>query len=237
MVCSLVKNVSSNSTEGINLIKSIVFDAYGTLFDVNAVSIVSEQRFPGNGNIISRVWRQKQLEYTWLLSLMGRYEDFEKVNQDALRFTLNKLGKSVIKTDLDALLSSYLSLPPHSEIKDALRALGSLPKMILSDGTESMLRQIVDNARLTSYFDKILSADMVKEYKPAPKVYKLAVSATAVPKEEILFVSSNGWDVAGAKSFGFQVVWVNRSKKPIEELGQHPDYIVSNLMELAGIIN
>ncbi|GMA61304.1 haloacid dehalogenase type II [Alicyclobacillus fastidiosus] len=219
------------------MVKSIVFDAYGTLFDVYAVSTVSEKRFPGNGKIISRVWRQKQLEYTWLRSLMGRYADFEQVNQDALRFTLNKLGKSYTKTDLDVLLSSYLTLPPHPETGDALRALRSVRKMILSDGTEAMLLPLVDNARLTSCFDRILSVDTVKVYKPDPKVYEFAVSASKVSKEEILFVSSNGWDVAGSKSFGFKVAWVNRSKEPIEELGQHPDYIVSNLMELTRIID
>ncbi|MDB5083520.1 MAG: haloacid dehalogenase type [Bacilli bacterium] len=219
------------------MINTVVFDAYGTLFDVNSVSRVCEKLYPGNGKIISRVWRQKQLEYTWLRSLMGRYIDFEQVNRDALRFTLNQLGKNYTNAIIDTLLDSYLTLPSYPEVESTLKLLTSLRRMILSDGTEKMLQTMVRNAKLELYFDQILSVDRVQVYKPDPRAYEFALTAANVPKEDILFVSSNGWDIAGSKSFGFNVAWVNRVEKPMEELGERPDFIVSNLTELIQIIN
>ena len=219
------------------LIRAVIFDAYGTLFDVNAVAMNAEKQFPGNGEIINKVWRQKQLEYTWLRSLMRRYTDFEQVNRDALRFTLNQLGKTYTDVDIDTLLDSYLTLPPYPEVESTLKLLTSLRRMILSNGTDKMLQILVTHAKLESYFNQILSANKVQVYKPAPKAYEFALAAAKVPKEDILFVSSNGWDIAGSKSFGFTVAWVNRVGKPMEELGERPDFIVSNLTELTQIID
>lgn len=218
------------------MVKAIVFDVYGTLFDVSVVAAACDRLFPGNGEIISRVWRQKQLEYTWLCSLMKRYEDFDQINRDALRFTLNQLGKTYTDKTIDTLTSSYLTLPLHSGAREMLLALTGVQKLILSNGTEQMLLALLKYARLSSQFDAVLSADVERVYKPHPEVYELAVSTTHLSKEEVLFVSSNGWDVAGSKAFGFTVAFINRTGKPVEQLGPPPDYILKKLTDLVTVV-
>lgn len=215
------------------LIKAVIFDAYGTLFDVHAVSAACNQVFPGYGKEISELWRRKQLEYTWLRSLMNRYVNFEQVNRDSLDYALDELNLWYNESSLDPLLDAYLHLPPHAEVFEALQKFQPRPLVILSNGTQAMLEAVVQNSGLHSEFQAILSVDPLKVYKPAPVVYQMAVDKLGVPKENILFVSSNGWDVAGSKSFGFVVGWVNRHGKPPERLDVRPDYMVTNLLELA----
>lgn len=216
--------------------KVVVFDAYGTLFDVDWMSTVAETYFPANGKIISRVWRQKQLEYTWLRSLMGSYQTFEDITRDALTFALKQTGKPITDDAIQALLGSYQKLPPYAETEDALIAMESWKRMILSNGTHGMLEALVRHAGLADQFDHLLSVDKVHIYKPHANAYELAVAMAKVPKKAMLFVSSNGWDIAGAKSFGFTVAWVNRTGRPLEELGQQPDFEVANLTELAAVM-
>lgn len=163
---------------------------------------------------------------------MGRYENFEQISRDALIYALRQSGKPVSDESVERLLAAYLRLPPHRDTEDALAAMDTWQKLILSNGTESMLRAVVEHAKLTEYFDHILSADKVHIYKPHANVYELAVAKAQVPKQEILFVSSNGWDVTGAKAFGFTVAWVNRTGKPMDELGEQPDFEVASLREL-----
>ena len=218
------------------MVKVIVFDAYGTLFDVQSVIPACESLFPGNGSIISRLWRQKQLDYTWLRALMKRYENFEKVNMDALRFTLNQLGKPSTDEIVQKLVEEYLYLSPYPEVTEVLSSLSNLRLAILSNGTQDMLETLVNHASLTPMFEQILSVNRLQTYKPDPSVYNFAITQLSVEKDEVLFVSSNGWDVAGAKSFGFTVAWVNRAAKELEELGEGPDFIVSDLEELLPIV-
>lgn len=212
--------------------KAIVFDAYGTLFDVTSVAEVCDKQFPGYGQQISEMWRQKQLEYTWLRALMRRYEDFAAVNRGALQYALHQLNLWYDNEMLNTVLASYLTLPTFPDVPQALHALRTHRLAILSNGTQGMLEALVRNAGLLWNFDHVLSVDPLKTYKPDPRVYQLAVNALGVAKERILFISSNGWDVAGAKSFGFTVGWLNRRGKVAEELGIRPDYEVANLLEL-----
>lgn len=214
------------------MIKLVVFDAYGTLFDVNSVVQACEAAYPGKGAIISRTWRQKQLEYTWLRALMERYEDFEVVTQDALRFALRQLKLPQTAKTIETLTSSYLTLNCFPEVTEALKVFQPRQLLILSNGTEHMLHTLVENVGLKPYFSAILSVEGLRTYKPNPEVYDSVLTRFGIPKQEILFVSSNGWDIAGAKSFGFTVGWVNRQGNTTEELGLKPDYEVNDLLEL-----
>lgn len=215
--------------------QAIVFDAYGTLLDVQSVVTACEKMYPGNGEIISRIWRQKQLEYTWLRPLMNRYVNFDKVNQDGLRYALKRLGLTFDDSTVAELANAYLTLTPHVEVPDALAKMNQRC-LILSNGTKNMLDAAVEHAGLTSRFEAILSADEVKTYKTDPAVYTLALSATHLDKEQILFVSSNAWDAAGAKSFGFPVAWINRQHTVPEELDVLPDYELHTMTDLLPVL-
>jgi 2-haloacid dehalogenase len=213
-------------------IKAVVFDAYGTLFDVHTVAVKSEQEFPGKGRQISEVWRQKQLEYTWLRSLMGRYQDFWHVTDEALAFTLKELGLEASSELRASILDEYLRLNPYPEVPEALRAMGERKLAILSNGSPKMLNQVVANAGLDEVFSAVISVDELKIFKPFMGVYQLASAKLGIPREEILFISSNAWDAAAAKVFGFQVCWINRFDKTFEELQVLPDFIVKDLNQL-----
>ncbi|UOF89513.1 haloacid dehalogenase type II [Fodinisporobacter ferrooxydans] len=176
-------------------------------------------------------------EYTWLRSLMHRYANFEQVNRDALRFALNQLQLQYTNDTIESLINAYLTLEHYPEVRQALAAFQKCKLVILSNGTEYMLQSVVNNAGFQAYFEGILSVDVLQIYKPDPQVYQLAVSKLGLSKDKILFVSSNGWDVAGSKSFGFTVGWINRQGKTAEELGARPDYTVNNLLELANCIS
>lgn len=217
-------------------IKAIVFDAYGTLFDVHSVVQKADEFFPGKGKMISKIWRQKQLEYTWLRSLMGRYQNFWYVSDDALSYSLRKLGLGDTLNIRTQILEEYLSLQPFAEVEETLHSLKNISLTILSNGNPEMLLAVVENAGLTGFFAEIISVDQLKIYKPVMDVYQLAIDKLGVDKEEILFVTSNPWDASGAKSFGFHVCWVNRHNEPFDELNVQPDVVVSNLKELVNIL-
>lgn len=217
-------------------IGAIVFDAYGTLFDVSSVETECDRLFPGRGKELSQTWRQKQLEYSWLRSLMNRYVDFDQVTSEALTYSLQKMGLSFDEQLVRHLSNLYLALPPHPEVPQALSRFLPRRLVILSNGTKRSLTAVVDANGLWDRIGKVLSADASKIFKPYPSVYQLAVDELQLPKEQILFVSSNGWDVAGAKSFGFHVAWVNRTGQPLEQLGQQPDVMVKDLLELSGLL-
>ena len=208
--------------------RAFVFDAYGTLFDVHSV-IEAASAITSDPQTFSNLWRQKQLEYTWLRSLMGRYEDFWVVTGQALRFALRRLGLTAGEAQMEALMRAYLTLAPFPEVPAALRALAGRPLAILSNGSPMMLERAVRSSGLAGAFAHVLSVDEVRVYKPSPRVYELAPRALAVAPEEIVFVSSNAWDVAGAAAFGFTTCWCNRSNAPAEELEITPDYEVDRL--------
>ena len=217
-------------------IRALVFDAYGTLFDVHSVIALAEQLFPGQGAALSQLWRQKQLEYTWLRSLMRRYQDFERVTETSLKFAAAALGLDCPPARINRLMVAYLHLAPFPEVRDALAALQPLPLAILSNGAPHMLNAVVKNAALDGVFAHVLSVDEVKIFKPSPKVYQLAPDRLGMKKQEIGFVSSNFWDVSGAAAYGFTTFWINRAGAQPDELGEQPTATLSQLTELAALM-
>ncbi|HKM89292.1 MAG TPA: haloacid dehalogenase type II [Candidatus Acidoferrales bacterium] len=214
------------------MMKALVFDAYGTLFDVHSVMQACDREFPGQGAALSRDWRAKQLEYTWLRSLMARYEDFWRVTEAALEYSCRDRGLSLTPETKTRLMDEYLRLAPFPEVRDTLAALGDRKLLILSNGSPRMLTAVVENAGLTGVFAHVLSADAVKIYKPSPAVYQLAATRTKLERAAIGFVSSNCWDVSGAAAFGFETYWINRSGATPDVLGFAPKATLSSLAEL-----
>jgi 2-haloacid dehalogenase len=207
----------------------MVFDAYGTLFDVHSVQARCEEFWRGKGALLSQLWRTKQLEYTWQRSLMRRYAPFSQVTREALRYACEQLKLDLGETQLQALMAEYQCFALYPDVKAALAKLKA-KLAILSNGSPDMLDPLVLQSGLR--FDAVLSVDALKVYKPAPEVYQLAVDRLGMRTEDIGFVSSNGWDAAGAKSFGFTVYWINRASAPVEQTGFRPDRIVRSLDEV-----
>jgi 2-haloacid dehalogenase len=212
---------------------ALVFDAYGTLYDVHSVVRRCESFFPGKGAALSQLWRAKQLEYTWQRSLMQRYLPFSTVTREALAFACEALRLELSVPRMEALMGEYLMLAPYPEVPATLEGV-KLRKAILSNGSPDLLEPLVKNSGLT--LDAVLSVDELKIFKPAPQVYELAVRKLNVAKERIGFVSSNCWDALGAKSFGFTVYWVNRSGAPRDRLGFEPDRTIASLSELGEVL-
>jgi 2-haloacid dehalogenase len=213
--------------------RAFLFDAYGTLFNVHSVVARAGTGIAGDLEGLSQVWRQKQLEYTWLRSLMDRYEDFWQITEAALRSALEQLQIEASESQVRRLLEGYLGPEVFPDARIALDALHAFPRAILSNGSPAMLEAAVRNNGMESYFSRVISVDQVKTYKPCPRVYQLGVETFQVSAEEILFVSSNAWDAAGAKAFGYSVCWCNRSARPKEHLGFAPDIVVTSLDQLS----
>lgn len=213
-------------------VSAVVFDAYGTLFDVHSVASECERCFPGSGARFSQTWRGKQLEYTWLRSLMGRYRDFETVTRDAARATAGALSLALTENSLERLMKVYDSLTLFAEVRPALEGLRGYGRAILSNGSPHMLATVVRNSGLDELFDHVISVDTVGIFKPHPSVYALAREAFDAPAGRIAFVSSNFWDVSGAASYGFRTYWINRTKSDSDELGFTPVAILGSLSEL-----
>ena len=216
--------------------RAYVFDAYGTLFDVHSLIALAEELAPRQGAVLSQLWRTKQLEYTWLSSLMRQpgfaRPDFAALTALALDYAVAQL---MIPLSADArrrLLGAYTTLTPFPDAHDALAALAPLPRIILSNGTLAMLRPLVDGSALAAHVDAILSVDAADVYKPAPAVYQLAVDHLGLARDEIGFVSSNGWDASGAKTFGFTTFWINRQGLPVERHAPEPDYVIGSLANI-----
>jgi len=241
-------------------IKAVVFDAYGTLYDIQSVADITEDAFPGYGEIITQVWRIKQLEYTWLRSLMRRYRDFSVVTRDSLAYTLRVLGLAYESDAVERVIEKYLHLDLYPDATDALAALKPRKLAILSNGSPDMLNALVRNSRLDRLLDATISVDAKTIFKPSPEAYELIGEVLGTAPDEVLFVSSNPWDVAGAKSFGLNVAWIERVtpeamalacvetelvapltmfkaiRTQMDELGFAPDHRIHSLAELAGII-
>lgn len=203
-------------------VAAVVFDAYGTLFDVHSIAATADTFFAGQGIALSRLWRERQIDYTRLRTISERYQPFSQVTADALSYTLQRMNL----VDADgkagrALLLAYRQLDVFSENVAALDKLSqrNMPMAILSNGDEEMLHAVVDHAGLGRYFEHILSCDQVRRFKTAPEAYQLACDAFKCAASEILFVSSNCWDACGASWFGFRTFWVNRYQEPAEMLG------------------
>lgn len=191
-------------------IKAFVFDAYGTLYDVQSVEQSVDAAFPGRGRLISSVWRMKQLEYSWLATLMDRYEDFWSLTLRSLDYTLRSLRLSASAQLLQDIAAAYLDLKPYDDAVRCLEGLAPYRRVILSNGSQSMLASLVATSKLDRTLDSILSVDAARAFKPAPQAYALVEKDLGVARDEVVFISSNGFDVCGAKSFGFTVVRVAR---------------------------
>ena len=221
-------------------VDALVFDAYGTLFDVQSVATLVERLFSGQGATPSQLWRSEQLEYTWLQSLMlsptQRREDFAAITAHALDFAVEALHLPLTVAARHRLLDAYLDLSPYPDVAPTLVELAPLPRLILSNGTREMLELLAATTGLASHLDAILSVDAADIYKPSPRVYQLAVDYLKLLPARIGFVSSNGWDAVGAKAFGFTVIWVNRAGAPLERHGPKPDAIIDSLAELSALL-
>ncbi|HEY8068023.1 MAG TPA: haloacid dehalogenase type II [Burkholderiales bacterium] len=211
---------------------ALVFDAYGTLFDVHSVLARCEAFWPGKGAQLSQLWRARQLEYSWQRSLMKRYAPFSQVTAESLEYSCASLKLALGEREKAALMDEYLNLAPYPDVPAALQRFKGRKLAILTNGSPDMIGPLLKNRGMEAVFDAVLSVDEVKIYKPAPQVYQLAVDRLSAPKEQIGFVSSNGWDALGAKSFGFEVYWINRAGAPVDRMGFQPDRIVKSLDEV-----
>jgi 2-haloacid dehalogenase len=221
-------------------VDAIVFDAYGTLFDVQSVAAIGERMFPGQGSALAQAWRTKQLEYTWLQSLMlsaaQRRQDFAAITAHALDYAADALGLPIQSQLRHRLLDAYLDLSPFPDAAPALASLSPLRRIILSNGTRAMLEPLAASTGIAMHLETILSVDAAGIYKPSPRVYQLAVDHLKLAPARIGFVSSNGWDATGAKAFGFTAFWVNRAGAPLERHGPRPDAIIASLTELPTLV-
>jgi 2-haloacid dehalogenase len=218
-------------------IGACVFDAYGTLFDVNAAAERCRGDLGDKAGPLAEIWRTKQLGYTWLRSLMDDYVDFERITEDALGYAMEALE---IDNDVLAqrLMALYRELDAYPEVPDVLTQIREtgMTTAILSNGSPGMLEAAVAHAGIAAVLDRVLSVDELKIYKPHPTVYRLASERLAVPPEQICFMSSNAWDVAGVAHFGFRAVWVNRFGQARERLPGTPAGEIATLAELPGLL-
>jgi len=215
--------------------KALVFDAYGTLFDVLSVTSLCELLFPGSGAALAVMWRSKQLQYSLLRSLMERYVDFWRITQDALAYSTKALGLDLSAENQQRLMEAYRTLHAFPDVKPGLQQLKAqgLRLAILSNGAPDMLRSATDSAGIANLLDEIISVDDIKVFKPSPRVYELASVHLGVATEDIGFVSSNSWDVAGATSAGLTAFWIQRAAaEPPEELGYRATRIVRAITDL-----
>lgn len=218
------------------MIDALVFDAYGTLFDVHSVSSLCDTLWPGQGTSVSRIWRSKQLEYTWLRTLMRRYVDFETLTADALRWTCQSLGVSCGATEVEQLLAAYRNLRVFPDVLTALGGVADRRRAILSNGSPAMLQALVENGGLEGLVDVVLSVDSLGIYKPDPRVYQLAADALHLEASHIGFVSANGWDISGARNFGLHTYWINRNGAPRERLPTEPDHELTALTDVVRLV-
>jgi 2-haloacid dehalogenase len=218
-------------------LRVLLFDAYGTLFDTSSLIPACNTVFPNHGPEVCRLWRAKQLEYTHLLTMMGRFEDFWQVTHKALVFACQSLQLECRPEQRDRLLESFFRLEAFDDAASALEALSaSYPLGILSNGSPKMLKVVVEHSRLQDFFSQIISASEVGSYKPNLQVYQWACQKVGQDPAVVGLVSGNAWDVTGAKAFGLWACWVNRRRDPWEDLGFAPDATVSNLLELLPLL-
>jgi 2-haloacid dehalogenase len=219
---------------------ALIFDAYGTLFDVASVAEACAEVVPEPEALVT-LWRAKQLEYSFLRSLMGptAYVDFWTITADALDFAAEKLGLKLSPAERTRALQGWLEVRAYPEVESTLDVLASHGRrcVILSNGSPNMLHAALTSAGIARRFQAVLSVDAVRIFKPHPRVYRMALDALSTPPAEVLFISSNGWDAAGARAFGLPVAWVNRTGVPVERLGLSPNMILSDLSALPPLLD
>lgn len=219
--------------------QAVLFDAYGTLFDVHSVIASAERLFPGHGAALSQAWRTKQLEYTWLRTLSSQYRDFHEVTGDALAWAARSLRLPLPAIDHAQLLDAYLTLRPFPENLEVLRELHRRGAVLgtLSNGTPAMLKAAIESAGMQDLLQHVLSVDAVRRYKTDPSAYGLGTAAIDAPASGIVFVSSNCWDAIGATWFGYRTFWVNRSGAPVDEMGILPNGTGASLVDLLAFVD
>ncbi len=221
----------------LSAVRACVFDAYGTLFDFASAAAACESVPLERRGALTALWREKQLQYTWLRSLQGRYADFWQVTGDALAYALDALGLAAPGVH-DRLMDLYRRLEPFPEVPAVLRALrrAGFATAILSNGTPEMLAETVAAAGLEGMFDAVLSVDALGVYKTDPRVYQFALDQLGVAAGQVSFQSANGWDAYAASDFGMRVVWCNRAGQPRERLPGAPDFEIATLAELSALL-
>ena len=214
--------------------RAVLFDAYGTLFDVYSVGLAAEQMFPGRGEAVAQMWRDKQIKYTRLVSMSGRYRPFWELTRAALRYTAARLALALDAAGEERLMNQYRHLSAFPENIDVLRALRQrgVRAGILSNGDPEMLAVAVKSAGLSELIDPLLSVHGVRRYKTDPAAYALGPQALGLTAREILFVSSNAWDAVGATWYGYTTLWVNRGRLPLEALDTEPTRIGTSLRDV-----
>jgi len=217
-------------------IKAIIFDAYGTLFDVNSAAEKCKDKIGDKWESFANFWRTTQLEYTWLRSLMERHKDFWQVTEDSLDKSMKAFNIDLSMKD--ELLNLYKVLSPYKEVPETLKALKEkkFKLAILSNGTPSLLNELVKSNNLNNLFDDIFSIEEVGVYKPDSKVYDIPVKKYKIKKDEIAFLSANTWDVSGGGNYGYQAIWVNRNNNIFDNLDYKPISEIKSLKELTNLI-
>ena len=225
-------------------VNTCVFDAYGTLFDVNAAARIAANEpnrevFKEVWPSVSSIWRMKQLQYTWLRSMTGSYIDFWSITQNSLDFALETHDLQNHLELKERLLALYWELQPYAEVSRMLKELkkNGIKTAILSNGSPEMLSGAVKSSNLDEDIDEIISVETVKVFKPSAQVYRQVENTIGCSKSDVLFVSSNGWDIAGAAGFGFKTAWVNRLQDPIDRLPHKPMHIVEDLTSIASFFS
>ncbi|MGV0962336.1 MAG: haloacid dehalogenase type II [Polynucleobacter sp.] len=225
--------------------KLIAFDAYGTLFDVYSMGQLAEELFPGNGQAFALMWRDRQIEYTRLVTMSDpspsgskHYLPFWELTVRSLRYVCKRMNLSLTAANEKRLMDQYAKLTGFEDSLSVLRAIKNkdISTAILSNGSKEMLATVVESNGLTPYLDKVVTVEDVRLFKTAPQSYELLLKAFPVTREEVLFVSSNAWDALAAKWFGFDVFWVNRFGHPFEEIGEKPNYEGSSLSKVLEIV-
>ena len=216
--------------------KSVVFDAYGTLFDVNSAAEKCKDKIGSKWEAFSNFWRTTQLEYTWLRSLMRRHKNFWEITEDSLDKSMKVFN--IDRSMKNELLSLYKVLSPYPEVKGVLKDLKNkkLKLAILSNGTPDLLNELVKSNKLDNLFDDLFSIEEVKIYKPDPSVYELPIKKYRIKSNEITFLSANTWDVSGGGNFGYNSIWVNRHNSVFDILDFEPKNEINNLTQLLDIV-
>jgi 2-haloacid dehalogenase len=249
LILPAIKNVTClKSTRLLNggcLYKLVAFDAYGTLFDVYSMAELAEELFPGNGQALSVMWRDRQIDYTRLITMSDpdakgskHYLSFWEITIRALRYVCKRLQLSLTQEQEKRLMDQYAKLVAFDDSQDVLKEIKGRQKStaILSNGSRQMLATVVKSNGLKPYLDKIVTVEDIKLFKTSPQSYQLLVDTFKCDREEILFVSSNAWDAVGASWFGFDVFWINRQGLPFEEIGNRPKFEGKSLTDILQLI-
>lgn len=221
---------------GDEMIKTVVYDLYGTLFDINSVNEICEKLFPGNGDRIAKAWRYKLIEYTHVRQLVDEYKPFSKVIRDSLEYVLSRNDFDYSLRDINECMAAYNRLALFSEVQSTLKELSEVDQIIFSNGNKDMIEQVLDYSNINHYFKFILSLEEFGVYKPDANGYVLLEESIPYDKNKVLFVSSNKWDIVGAQKYGFQTAWVNRNFSDFEYIEVKPDFECQSLYSIKDLL-